>query len=228
MRFFRPLSFALVLVAATPPCVSAKQAPPAAQTPATPQTAQTPRTPRPTLPGEQWEQIFNGKDLAGWQKIGDEQWTVETGGVLHGVAVTKAYGYLRTEKNYKDFQLAMHFKCDGDGNSGVFFHSEFKPGTPTITQGLQFEIDCQAMHHTGGLYGDGRNWIVWPKPEDEMVVRRGEWNEYNLTVVGNHYISRNFMSPLPPECSCREMPPSNDLGCGSTKSTSTTPLSREM
>ncbi|WP_396625653.1 family 16 glycoside hydrolase [Luteitalea sp.] len=161
-------------------------------------------TPRPKLPGEDWVQIFNGKDLTGWQKIGDEQWNVEPGGILHGVAVTKAYGYLKTEKNYKDFQLSMHFKCDGDGNSGVFFHSEFKPGTPTITQGLQFEIDCQAMHHTGGLYGDGRNWIVWPAPENEMVVRRGEWNEYVLTVVGNRYIARlngvqvvDFTDPQP-------------------------------
>ena len=141
MQLFRPLSLSLVLALATTPFVSAQQAPPA---PAGGQSAQTPRAPRPKLPGEQWVQLFNGKDLTGWQKIGNEQWNVEPGGILHGVAVTKAYGYLRTEKNYKDFQLALQFKCDGDGNSGVFFHSEFKPGTPDITQGLQFEIDCQA------------------------------------------------------------------------------------
>lgn len=183
MRLIRPLTLSALLCAALVLPASAQTAPPAGQ-------AAQPRAPRPKLPGEQWVQLFNGKDLTGWQKIGNEQWNVEADGILHGVAVTKAYGYLKTEKNYKDFQLAMHFKCDGDGNSGVFFHSEFKPGTPDITQGLQFEIDCQAMHHTGGLYGDGRNWIVWPAPENEMVVRRGEWNEYVLTVVGNRYTSR--------------------------------------
>ena len=47
----------------------------------------------------------------------------------HGRAVTKEYGYLKTAKSYKDFQLSLKFKCIGDGNSGVFFHVDFKPGT---------------------------------------------------------------------------------------------------
>ncbi len=140
--------------------------------------------------GEDWVQLFNGKDLTGWNKVGQEKWTVEPGGILHGVAVTKGYGYLQTDKNYKDFLLALHFKCEGDGNSGLFFHTDFKPGTADVSQGLQFEIDCGMMNHTGGIYGDGRNWIVWPAPENETVVRRGEWNEYVLEVRGNRYISR--------------------------------------
>ena len=74
----------------------------------------------------------------------------------------KEYGYLKTAKSYKDFQLSLKFKCVGDGNSGVFFHVDFKPGTPDVSQGLQFEIDCTLGQHTGGIYGDGRAWIVWP------------------------------------------------------------------
>jgi hypothetical protein len=144
---------------------------------------------KPKLPGEDWIQLFNGKDLAGWHNVGQEQWTVQNG-TLHGVAVTKAYGYLETEKNYKDFQMAVKFRCEGDGNSGVFFHTAFKPGTPDVSQGLQFEIDCKMMQHTGGIYGDGRGWVVWPAPENETVVRRDDWNEYVLTVVGNRYIAR--------------------------------------
>jgi hypothetical protein len=133
--------------------------------------------------------LFNGKDLKGWVEIGKEKWVVENG-TIHGQAISKEYGYLKTEKNYKDFHLSLKFKCEGDGNSGVFFHSEFKPGTPTITQGLQFEIDCTIGRHTGGLYGDGRQWIVWPAPENETVVRHNEWNEYLLKVEGNRYYSR--------------------------------------
>lgn len=159
--------------------------------------------PPAVAPGEDWVSLFNGKDLKGWVEIGKEKWVVENG-VIHGIATTKEYGYLKTEKNYKDFQLALSFKCNGDGNSGVFFHSEFKPGTPDITQGLQFEIDCTLGKHTGGIYGDGRQWIVWPAPENEIVVRRGEWNEYLLTVVGNRYIARlngvqmiDFTDPKP-------------------------------
>jgi Domain of Unknown Function (DUF1080) len=142
------------------------------------------------LPGEDWISLFNGTDLAGWTKIGHESWTVENG-VIHGKGLTPAYGYLETNKDYKDFQLSLRFKCVGDGNSGVFFHTGFKPESVDTTQGMQFEIDCTMMHHTGGVYGeDGRGWVVWPAPENESVVRMGEWNDYLVEVVGNRYKSR--------------------------------------
>jgi hypothetical protein len=135
--------------------------------------------------------------------VGKEKWEVRDG-IIHGEAVTKEYGYLQTEKNYKDFHLSLSFKCEGTGNSGVFFHVGFKPGTPDVSQGLQFEVDCTLGQHTGGIYGDGRQWIVWPAPENETVVRRGEWNEYLLKVEGNRYISRlngvtmvDFTDPTP-------------------------------
>ncbi len=144
---------------------------------------------RPKLPGEDWVQLFNGKDLKGWTEVGKEKWIVDDG-TIHGQAISKAYGYLETEKKYKDFHLALRFKCEGDGNSGVFFHTAFKPGTPDVSQGLQFEVDCTIGQHTGGIYGDGRGWIVWPSPENELVVRHGEWNEYLLKVEGNRYVSR--------------------------------------
>ena len=155
------------------------------------------------LAGEDWVALFNGKDLTGWVEVGKEKWTVEDG-VIHGQAVTQEYGYLETEKKYVDFHLGVKFLCEGDGNSGVFFHTDFKPGTADVSQGLQFEIDCTLMHHTGGIYGDGREWIVWPSPENELVVRRGEWNEYLLKVENNRYVARlngvvmvDFTDPTP-------------------------------
>jgi hypothetical protein len=136
-------------------------------------------------------------------EVGKEKWTVEEG-MIRGQAISKAYGYLTTAKDYKDFHLSLKFKCVGDGNSGVFFHTAFKPGTPDITRGLQFEVDCVVGKHTGGIYGDGRNWIVWPSPENELVVRRDEWNEYLLKVEGNRYVARlngvlmvDFTDPAP-------------------------------
>jgi hypothetical protein len=141
------------------------------------------------LGGEDWVQLFNGKDLTGWVQVGKEKWTVEDG-EIKGESISKAYGYLHTEKDYKDFHLSLKFKCVGNGNSGVFFHTAFKPGTPDVTRGLQFEVDCRIGQHTGGIYGDGRGWIVWPAPENELVVRKGDWNEYTLKVEGNRYTSR--------------------------------------
>jgi len=142
------------------------------------------------LPGNDWISLFNGSDLTGWKKIGAESWTVEDG-LIHGKGLTKAYGYLETDKDYKSFQLSLRFKCVGDGNSGVFFHTGFKPESVDTTQGMQFEIDCKMMHHTAGVYAeDGRGWVVWPSPENEAVVRMGEWNDYLVEVVGNRYKSR--------------------------------------
>ncbi|MEO8522518.1 MAG: DUF1080 domain-containing protein, partial [Acidobacteriota bacterium] len=76
-------------------------------------SAQVPRD-RPLLPGEQWVDLFNGKDLTNWVEVGKEKWTVEDG-TIHGQGVTSAYGYLRTEKTYKDFWMSLRFKCEADG-----------------------------------------------------------------------------------------------------------------
>ncbi len=136
-----------------------------------------------------WVSLFNGKDLTGWVVVGQERWEVEDG-TIHGVAVTKGYGYLRTEKRYRDFQMSLRFRCEGDGNSGLFFRTDFEPGTANVQHGLQFEIDCRIGYHTGGIYGDGRGWIVWPAPENEAVVRYRDWNDLQVQVIGNRYIAR--------------------------------------
>ena len=141
------------------------------------------------LPQTEWVELFNGKDFSNWEEVGKEKWTIE-GKIIRGVAISKAYGYLQTKKQFKDFEMSLRFKCQGNGNSGLFFHVGFKPGTPDVSQGLQFEIDCRLNQHTGGIYGDGRGWVVWPSAENESVVRRNEWNDMTVKVVGNRYWSR--------------------------------------
>lgn len=142
---------------------------------------------RPNRLGPQWEQVFNGEDLTGWTKVGNESWTVEDGVIL-GEGVTADYGYLATEKTYSDFHMSLRFKCDADGNSGVYFHTAFKEGTATVTAGRQVEIDRVLGHHTGGVYSNARGWIAWPAPEYETVIRPNEWNDMLIKVEGNRYV----------------------------------------
>jgi hypothetical protein len=149
--------------------------------------AQVPRN-RAPYPNEQWVRLFNGRDLTNWVPVGHEKWTVEEG-AIHGQGVSKDYGYLRTEKAYKDFWLSIRFKCEDDGNSGIYFHTAFKGDTVEISSGMQFEIDRTLNHHTGGLYGDGRGWIAWPSPEYEQMIRPTDWNDYLLKVEGNHMVA---------------------------------------
>jgi hypothetical protein len=155
---------------------------------AAPLFAQLPAGTKP--PGEDWVQIFNGKDLTGWHNVGVESWTAEEGGVIRGKYLTKAYGYLETVQTYRDFELSLRFKCVEMGNSGVYFHTKFKPGTVDVSQGGQFEIDCNVTHHTAGVYDSIKGWLVWPAPENETVIRPSDWNEYLLIVHRNRYIAR--------------------------------------
>ncbi|MDO8542298.1 MAG: DUF1080 domain-containing protein [Opitutaceae bacterium] len=161
--------------------------------------------PRPAAkaPDTGWVSLFNGKDLTGWVNVGTEKWEV-VDGAIYGKGQTDSYGYLRTEKRYIDFHLSLRFKCEADGNSGVFFHVEFEGETPKVTQGLQVEIDRVLGHHTGGIYGDGRKWVVWPAAENELVVRPNDWNEMLIKIEANRYIVRlngitvvDFTDPTP-------------------------------
>jgi len=137
----------------------------------------------------EWVSLFNGRDLSGWVQIGKEKWVVQDG-AIYGEGVTDQYGYLMTQKDYKDFDLSLRFKCEADGNSGVYLHTHFKPGTVDVSDGYQVEIDRVLNHHTGGLYGDNRGWMAWPAPEYETVLRPYDWNEYLIQVVGNRTIVR--------------------------------------
>jgi hypothetical protein len=138
--------------------------------------------------GPDWEPLFNGKDLSGWTQIGNERWVVEDG-AIYGTGITKEYGYLATAKEYQDFHLYLRFKCEASGNSGVYIHTSFKPGTATVVEGRQVEIDRTIGHHTGGIYGDGKGWVAWPAPELETTIRPHDWNEMLIKVEGNRYVT---------------------------------------
>ncbi len=143
--------------------------------------------PRPRSLAPEWVSLFNGEDLAGWRKVGQERWEVVDGAIF-GQGITDAYGYLATERTYRDFHLSLRFKCEADGNSGVYIHTAFDGDTPRIVAGRQIEIDRTLGHHTGGIYGDGKGWIAWPAPQFETVIRPYDWNDMLIEVEGNHYV----------------------------------------
>jgi hypothetical protein len=149
--------------------------------------AEAQERPRARTLGSEWQSLFNGQDLSGWKEVGEEKWEVVDGAIF-GQGITEEYGYLVTEGSYRDFHLSLRFKCEADGNSGVYIHTEFEPGTPTITAGRQIEIDRTLNHHTGGLYGDGKGWVAWPSPEFETVIRPYDWNDMLIQVEANHYV----------------------------------------
>ena len=112
--------------------------------------------------------LFNGKNLTGWKNNGAEKWIVDQGAILCESAANK-YGYLTTEKTYRDFNLRLKFKGEAAGNSGVFFHSRItgiNPDHGPDIEGMQVEVDPSVGKHTGGLYeSGGRGWVKMPTPE---------------------------------------------------------------
>lgn len=129
------------------------------------------------------QKIFNGKDLSGWTIHGTEKWYVDKGDLICESGPDKQYGYLSTDKNYKNFILTLQFKQEANGNSGVFFRSQIPEGVKI--SGWQAEV-APAGEHTGGIYESyGRGWLIQPKPEDEKYLKMGEWNTYKIKVDGD-------------------------------------------
>ena len=128
------------------------------------------------------QSLFNGKDLTGWTIHGTEKWFVENGELVCESGPNKQYGYLSTNKNYKNFEFTVQFKQEANGNSGVFFRSGIEG---VKISGWQVEV-APLNRHTGGIYESyGRGWLVQPKPEDEQYLHEGKWNTLKFRVVGN-------------------------------------------
>lgn len=130
--------------------------------------------------------LFNGKDLSGWTIYGTEKWYVENGELISESGPDKQYGYLATDKHYKDFELTLEFFQEADGNSGVFIRSTVEG---TKVSGWQVEVAPPGMH-TGGVYESyGRGWLIQPEPEKEKVLKEGEWNTLKIRVSGDQLTS---------------------------------------
>ena len=128
--------------------------------------------------------LFNGVDLKGWDAYGTEKWYVENGLLVCESGPDKAYGYLATREYYDDYDLTLEFKQESDGNSGVFIRS-FIP-TGVRVNGWQVEVAPKGLH-TGGIYDSiGRGWLIQPSPENEEMLKEGEWNTLRIQLQGDH------------------------------------------
>jgi len=128
----------------------------------------------------QQKSLFNGKDLSGWTAYGTEKWYVEDGFLICESGPDKKYGYLATNKHYKNFELQLDFKQEADGNSGVFIRSTIEG---IKVSGWQVEVAPKGKH-TGGVYESyGRGWLIKPEPEKEEVLKVGKWNQLKIKVL---------------------------------------------
>src|SRR5687768_7640443 len=126
--------------------------------------------------------LFNGKDLTGWTTHGTEKWYVANGELVCESGPDKQYGYLSTNKKYKNFILQLDFRQEANGNSGVFIRSGIEG---TKISGWQVEV-APLNHSTGGIYESyGRGWLIKPTAEKEKYLKVGKWNKLKIQVIND-------------------------------------------
>ncbi len=130
--------------------------------------------------------LFNGGNLDGWKIYGTEKWYVEDGELICESGPDKEYGYLATEKTFKNFELMIKFRQQANGNSGIFFRSSLEG---TKISGWQVEI-APPGQNSGGIYESyGRGWLNDIPEEKEKFLKMGDWNIMKIRVVKDHVIT---------------------------------------
>ena len=131
--------------------------------------------------------LFNGKDLDGWTKIEDGDWSVENGVLIgrNGKNWTtnpeKTGSWLSTKKQYENFRLEFQFTVNEGGNSGVFFRSKHTKN-PAFT-GYEMQIhDSPGRPPSKGGPGSLYDVIA---PEKNTIRPAGVWNSATITARGN-------------------------------------------
>jgi len=146
-------------------------------------SAQNPNSLTPAEKSQGWHLLFNGRDLSGWEARSTSKpgatgdWKVENGAIA---CPGTSPGWLGTDDTFSDFHLKLQFRGGEKVNSGVFLRSQ-KEGQPHVT-GFELQIwDYQpAGYNTGSLVG-----AVKAAPTE---IRGDEWNDYDITADGDHYL----------------------------------------
>jgi len=130
----------------------------------------------------EWKQIFNGRDMTGWEHVGPGGFTVEDGLLKpHGGMGLLWY----TPEKIGNAVIRVVFKPVRSGsNSGVFIRIPERPTEPwmPVNRGYEVQIDNvdDDYHCTGVLYSLTKALA--------RTEKAGEWNTMEITVDGPHTV----------------------------------------
>jgi hypothetical protein len=135
-------------------------------------------TPEAVSREPQWQPLFNGKDLAGWEHVGPGAFTIEDG-QLKGQGGMGLLWY--TGRKLGDAVIRVVYKpVEARSNSGVFIRIPDKPTEEwmPVNKGYEVQIDNASddYHVTGVLYSLTK---ALAKPG-----KSGEWNTMEITLDG--------------------------------------------
>ena len=141
------------------------------------------------LAQDNWEPLFNGRNLRGWKKLnGTAEYRIEDGTIVGVASLGTPNTFLVTEKRYGDFVLELEFKVDEDFNSGIQFRSQSYPEYMNgRVHGYQYEIDPSARAWSGGIYDEARQgWLYTSQRNPQMLTafKPGDWNKVRIEAFG--------------------------------------------
>ena len=112
-------------------------------------------------------ELFNGRNLDGWQATGANQWTVANG-ILTS---PKSGANLYTVRNFDDFKLNVEFRIPPGSNSGIYLRGRYE---------VQI-IDSKGQRPARDLFGAIYGFII---PSEMAARAAGEWQQYEITLRG--------------------------------------------
>ena len=97
-------------------------------------------------------------------------------------------GDIVTREQFQDFELALEWKVEPGGNSGIFYRVAEAPELETVWQsGPEFQVLDDARHADGRVpeTSAGACYGLYPAPRGVVRPAR-EWNEARIVVRGTH------------------------------------------
>lgn len=124
------------------------------------------------------QSLFNGKDLTGWEPIGNvknNKWVARDGELVNDnpeVPGQKnpAAANLKTTAKFQDFKLHIEVNCPEHGNSGIYLRGRYE---------IQVGTEGGALpdHEMGAVYSH------YPPPAG-AELGLGKWTSFDITLVG--------------------------------------------
>lgn len=138
-----------------------------------------------------WTELFNGKNLKGWEKLNGEAEFKVVDGVIVGISTMNTPNtFLATKKMYGDFILEYEAKNDPLLNAGVQIRSNsLKDYNNGRVHGYQVELDPSKRSWSGGIFDEARRgWLynLECNPTGKEAYKLGEWNHFRVEAIGNN------------------------------------------
>ncbi|MBI1762518.1 MAG: DUF1080 domain-containing protein [Acidobacteria bacterium] len=130
-----------------------------------------------------WQKIFDGKTLTGWQKKAVHGgnggvWTVENGALVANQEPDHKGGLLGTEKSYSDYEIELEFMADYPVDTGLFLRVR-EDG-----MGYQITLDYRDGGYVGSLYAPAAGDFIQQNKNWPDFFLKGKWNKLRARIEG--------------------------------------------